>query len=439
MVWSWCAIRSAFFIIDMRVLLVGSGGREHALAKAIACSRQKPSLFCIGSNAGIAQLATMVQISLDDHASILAYAQEQRIDFAVIGPDAPLVAGLVDVLEAGGIPSFGPTKQASRLEGSKSYAKAFLARHRIPTPAYQVFSDFSLAMAHVASCPLPVVIKADGLALGKGVVIAYDRETAKETLKQMMVQHVFGDSGATIVIEEFVSGMEVSLLAFTDGKHCVPMVSAMDHKRAWDGDEGPNTGGMGVIAPNPFYTEAIQEICMSTIIEPTIRSMQEEGNPFVGCLFFGLMLTSGGPVVIEYNCRFGDPEAQAVLALLKSDLLTILLACRNGSLTKDMVQFSDQSACSVTVASKGYPNAYSVHKLITVQELPNDVSLVHAATTLDEKKQLYTNGGRVLHVVAVADTLEEAVRKAYAGVSKVSFAGMEFRTDIGAKALYKEK
>ncbi len=419
----------------MHILIIGSGGREHALAAAIAKSKQASRLFCIGENAGIAEIAFMVSIPLSDHQGILLFAKQQAIEFAVIGPDEPLVQGLADVLEHAGIPCFGPSKRASRLEGSKSYAKAFMERNHIPTPSYTSCTTYEAALAALSHCTFPVVIKADGLALGKGVVIAQDHHEAEDALKAMMVDKIFASSGETVVIEEYVSGEEVSLLVLSDGTVAKPLVSCMDHKRAYDGDQGPNTGGMGVIAPNPFYTESVASRCMQSIVMPTIESLKREGSPFVGCLFFGLMLTPDGPVVIEYNCRFGDPEAQVALSLIEGDVLSLLLSCRFGTLDTETVVCKKSSACSVTLASGGYPCSYERGKAITIAPLDSTVSLFHGGTRKSDTGVLVTNGGRVMHVLGVGMCLEDAIKSAYRGVDAVSFEGKQYRRDIGKKAL----
>ncbi|MGE4453747.1 MAG: phosphoribosylamine--glycine ligase [Sphaerochaeta sp.] len=419
----------------MRILIVGSGGREHALSVAIARSKQPSTLFCIGENAGIAEIASMVSIPLSDHEGILLYAKKQAIEFAVIGPDEALVQGLADVFENAGIPCFGPSKRASQLEGSKSYAKAFMVRNHIPTPSYTTCTTYEAALAALSQCSFPVVIKADGLALGKGVVIAQDHHEAEDALKAMMVDKIFASSGETVVIEEFVSGEEVSLLVLSDGTVAKPLVSCMDHKRAYDGDQGPNTGGMGVIAPNPFYTEAVASQCMQSIVMPTIESLKREGSPFVGCLFFGLMLTPDGPVVIEYNCRFGDPEAQVALSLIEGDVLSLLLSCRYGTLASETVICKEGSACSVTLASGGYPHAYERGKIITIDPLASSVFLFHGGTRKTDTGVLVTNGGRVMHVLGVGMCLQDAIESAYRGVGAVSFEGKQYRRDIGKKAL----
>lgn len=409
------------------------------MAKALSKPQHVHELFAIGRNAGMQSLCSMADISMSDHAAIAAYALSQQIELAVVGPDEPLVNGLADAFRSHGIPCFGPSKEAARIEGSKAFSKAFMQRHHIPTPAYRVFSDCDQAYSYLVDCELPVVVKADGLALGKGVVIAFDRETAFKAVKQMMVDDQFGASGKTVVIEAYASGPEVSLLVFSDGVNAKAMVSAMDHKRANDGDAGPNTGGMGAIAPNPWYTEEIAALCEKTIIEPTLQGLREEGIPFTGCLFFGLMLTQAGPVVIEYNCRFGDPETEAVLSLLQSDLADILVSCTNQTLDQVEVRFSSGYVCSIALASGGYPLSYETGKQITIGRLVDGVEVLHAGTAIDESGNLVTSGGRVLHVIARADTLDSAVEQAYRAVDSISFAGMHYRKDIGKRALLKER
>lgn len=409
------------------------------MAKALSKPQPVHELFAIGRNAGMQSLCSMADISMSDHAAIAAYALSQQIELAVVGPDEPLVNGLADAFRSHGIPCFGPSKEAARIEGSKAFSKAFMQRHHIPTPAYRVFSDCDQAYSYLVDCELPVVVKADGLALGKGVVIAFDRETAFKAVKQMMVDDQFGASGKTVVIEAYASGPEVSLLVFSDGVNARAMVSAMDHKRANDGDAGPNTGGMGAIAPNPWYTEEIAALCEKTIIEPTLQGLREEGIPFTGCLFFGLMITQAGPVVIEYNCRFGDPETEAVLSLLQSDLADILVSCTNQTLDQVEVRFSSGYVCSIALASGGYPLSYETGKQITIGRLVDGVEVLHAGTAIDESGNLVTSGGRVLHVIARADTLDAAVERAYRAVDSISFAGMHYRKDIGKRALLKER
>ncbi|MFA7396256.1 MAG: phosphoribosylamine--glycine ligase [Sphaerochaetaceae bacterium] len=424
----------------MKILIVGSGGREHAIAHTIAKTQRSITLFGIGNNAAMEQFCEMKPLSLTDHQAIISYALDQKIDFAVVGSDGPLVAGLCDVFTDQGIPCFGPSKAAARLEGSKAFAKEFMARHHIPTPSYNVFHSFKEAKAFVDTLSsTPIVVKADGLALGKGVVIAQSKEEAHQALDEMMNQKCFGESGTTVVIEEFVQGVEVSLLLFSDGTTAKAMVSAMDHKRAGDGDCGPNTGGMGVITPNPYFTEEMAHYVEEHITKPTLQGMKQEGNPFIGCLFLGLMLTEQGPTVIEYNCRFGDPEAQAVLPLLESDLLEIMIACTQGRLKEIDVLFNTDYACSVALTSGGYPGIFEKGKVITISSLPSDIEVFHAATALNEHKNLITTGGRVLHVVGKGSTIEKAITKTYQAIEYIHFEKMAYRKDIGQLALYKEK
>ncbi|MBR3272227.1 MAG: phosphoribosylamine--glycine ligase [Clostridia bacterium] len=417
----------------MKVMVIGGGGREHAIVKKLKENQDITELYVLPGNGGIAMDATCVNIGATDLNGIASFAVEHGIEYAVVTPDDPLVLGAVDLLESKGIPCFGPNKAAAIIEGSKAFAKDFMQRHGIPTAKYATFTDPKAALAHVETAPLPVVVKADGLALGKGVVIANTRDEAKEAVRAAMCEGRFGHSGETVVIEEFLTGPEVSVLAFTDGKTVVPMVSSMDHKRAKDGDEGLNTGGMGTIAPNPYYTKEIAARCMDEIFLPTVRGMAEEGRPFKGCLYFGLMLTPDGPKVIEYNCRFGDPETQVVLALLKSDLFTIMRATTDGTLRPDMVRFSDKAAACVIMASDGYPLHYEKGYAITMTDAVKPHVLVAGAKQQDGK--LVTSGGRVLGVVAVEDTLKAALDTAYARVNEVHFDNAFYRRDIGKRAL----
>ena len=417
----------------MKILIVGGGGREHAIAWKVAQSPKVEKIYCAPGNAGIAEYAECVEIGVMEFERLAAFAKEKEIDLAVIGMDDPLVGGIVDVFEAEGIRVFGPRKCAAVLEGSKAFSKDLMKRYNIPTAAYEVFTDAQTALAYLESAPMPTVIKADGLALGKGVIIAQDLDEAKDAVKTIMSDRKFGDSGSRIVIEEFLTGPEVSVLSFTDGKTVVPMVSSMDHKRALDGDRGLNTGGMGTIAPNPYYTPDVAKRCMEEIFLPTVNAMNAEGRTFKGCLYFGLMLTPQGPKVIEYNCRFGDPETQVVLPLLESDLLTVMQACANGTLASTEVKFSTGSACCVVMASAGYPEAYEKGFAITVDEgLDGEVYIAGAKR---EGDKLLTSGGRVLGVVATADTLSAAIEKAYAQVEKVHFDNAFYRKDIGQRAL----
>ena len=414
-------------------MVVGGGGREHAIIKSLKKSKEISKLYALPGNGGIAADAECVAIGAKDIDAIVKFAQENKIDYAVVAPDDPLVLGCVDALNKVGIPCFGPEACAAIIEGSKVFSKNLMKKYNIPTAAFEVFTEMDAALKYLESAPIPTVIKADGLALGKGVIIAMTREEAVDAVHSMMEDKVFGESGSRVVVEEFLVGPEVSVLAFTDGKTVVPMVSSMDHKRARDNDEGLNTGGMGTIAPNPYYTPEIAEECMKTIFLPTIDAMNAEGRTFRGCLYFGLMLTERGPRVIEYNCRFGDPETQVVLPLLESDLFTIMRACTDGTLADCEVKFSDGAACCVVMASDGYPGSYKSGYEITVDE---DFSgeLYVAGAKLDGERVL-TAGGRVLGVVACAPNLREAVKKAYAECEKVHFENAYKRSDIGQRAL----
>ena len=418
-------------------MVVGGGGREHAIIKSLKKNKTITEIFALPGNGGIAEDATCVDIGAKELDGIVQFAKENAIDFAVVAPDDPLVLGAVDALEAIGVPCFGPNKAAAIIEGSKVFSKNLMKQYGIPTAAYEVLTDAASALAYLETAPMPTVIKADGLALGKGVIIAQNLAEAKDAVKAIMSDKKFGDSGNQIVIEEFLTGPEVSVLSFTDGKTVVPMVSSMDHKRALDGDEGLNTGGMGTIAPNPYYTKDMDKRCMEEIFLPTMHAMNAEGRTFKGCLYFGLMLTPNGPKVIEYNCRFGDPETQVVLPLLESDLLTIMQACANGTLADTEVKFFAGSACCVVMASKGYPEAYEKGYEITM-DAGIDGEVYIAGAKLDGGK-LLTNGGRVLGVVATAETLEGAIEKAYAQVEKVHFDNAFYRRDIGQRALRANK
>ena len=418
----------------MDILVVGGGGREHAVIKALKKSRRAGKIYCLPGNGGIARDAECVPVKATDIDGIVAFAREREVDFAVVTPDDPLCMGCVAALEAAGIPCFGPTKNAAVIEGSKVFSKNLMKKYGIPTAASETFSDPAAATEYLKTAKYPTVIKADGLALGKGAVIVNDFEEAQKTVKEMMVDKVFGASGEHILIEEFLTGPEVSVLSFTDGKIVVPMVSSMDHKRAKDNDEGLNTGGMGTIAPNPYYTDAIAAECMEKIFLPTVRAMNAEGRTFKGCLYFGLMLTADGPKVIEYNCRFGDPETQVVLPLLTSDLLEIMLAVRGGCLREDMVRFRKGAACCVVLASEGYPKKYSTGYPITLPE-PGAGEDIYVAGAKLENGQLVTSGGRVLGAVATADTLKEAIGRAYALAEKIHFENAYMRRDIGRRAL----
>ena len=418
----------------MKLLVVGSGGREHAIIKALKKDPRAEVIYALPGNGGIAADAVTVPVGAKDIPGIVAFAKEKQVDYAVVAPDDPLVLGAVDALEAVGVPCFGPRADAAIIEGSKAFSKELMKKYGIPTARYETFSDEKAAESYIDGLPDGnIVVKADGLALGKGVIIAENREQAKDAVRAMMLDGKFGASGRKVVIEEFLTGPEVSVLSFTDGETVVPMVSSMDHKRAHDGDTGLNTGGMGVVAPNPYYTEEIAAECTEKIFLPTVRAMKAEGRTFKGCLYFGLMLTPDGPKVIEYNCRFGDPETQAVLPLMQSGLLEVMLACTEGRLKDADVRFSDKASCCLVKASEGYPEKYESGYEITVDgEL--DAELYIAGAKLDGDR-LLTAGGRVLGVTAVADTLAEAVEKAYREGEKVRFANQFFRHDIGARAL----
>ena len=417
----------------MKIMVVGGGGREHAIIKKLKDNKEVTEIYALPGNGGIARDAVCVDIGAKDIDAIVAFAVEKGIDYAVVAPDDPLVLGCVDALEAKGIPCFGPRANAAIIEGSKVFSKDLMKKYGIPTAAYEVFDDMDAALKYLETAPIPTVIKADGLALGKGVIIAMTREEAYDAVRSMMGDKVFGKSGDHIVIEEFLTGPEVSVLSFTDGKTVVPMVSSMDHKRAGDNDTGLNTGGMGTVAPNPYYTREIAEECMKTIFLPTINAMNAEGRTFRGCLYFGLMLTPKGPRVIEYNCRFGDPETQVVLPLLESDLLTVMQATTNGTLADTEVKFSDGHACCVIMASKGYPQSYDKGFEMTIPE--NIADNVYVAGAAIKEGKLVTAGGRVLGATAVADSLANAVKGAYALVDRISFDNAYYRHDSGARAL----
>ncbi len=417
----------------MKLLVVGGGGREHAIIKKLKESKSVSEIFALPGNGGMEKDATCVNIGAKDIEGIVKFACENGIDYAVVAPDDPLVLGAVDALEEKGIPCFGPRANAAIIEGSKVFSKSLMKKYSIPTAEYEVFTDMEAALTYLDTAPIPTVIKADGLALGKGVIIAMTRDEAKDAVHSMMADKVFGKSGDQIVIEEFLTGPEVSVLAFTDGNCVKPMVSSMDHKRAGDNDTGLNTGGMGTVAPNPYYTDAVAETCMQTIFLPTIKAMNAEGRTFKGCLYFGLMLTPNGPKVIEYNCRFGDPETQVVLPLLESDLLTVMQATTNGTLAETEVKFANKNACCVIMASNGYPVSYEKGYEMTIPE--EIASNVYVAGAAIKDGKLVTNGGRVLGVTAVADTLEVAIADAYKKVDKIHFDNAFYRHDIGAKAL----
>ena len=424
----------------MKILVVGGGGREHAIIRALKQSPACTEIWCAPGNGGIGYDARCKDIKATDVEAMVAFAKAEQFDYVVVAQDDPLALGMVDALAAVGIPAFGPNKAAARIEASKVFAKDLMKKYGIPTAGYETFDDPARALEYIrAQGKWPVVIKADGLALGKGVLICEDEAQAEDGLKEIMLDKKFGASGNHVVVEEFLTGPEVSVLSFTDGKVVKPMVSSMDHKRANDNDTGLNTGGMGTVAPNPYYTPEVARRCMDEIFLPTIRAMQAEGCPFKGCLYFGLMITPGGPKVIEYNCRFGDPEAQVVLPLLESDLLTVMTACTSGALADTEVKFRDGAAACVILASGGYPVHYEKGKEITGLtdgQLPGaeDVTVYHAGTAVQDGR-LVTAGGRVLGVTATADTLPAALEKAYAAADKIHFDKLHRRSDIGARAL----
>lgn len=417
----------------MKILVIGNGGREHAIIKAIKKNKDVEKIYAIAGNGGIAADAECVAIGVKDIEKIVEFAVANKIDYAVVAPDDPLVLGAVDALSEAGIPCFGPNKKAAIIEGSKVFSKDLMKKYGIPTAKYEVFTDAEKAIEYLKTCDFPTVVKADGLALGKGVIIAQNYDEAEDAVRSMMEDKVFGKSGDNIVIEEFLTGPEVSVLSFTDGKTLVPMISSMDHKRARDNDEGLNTGGMGTVAPNPYYTADIAKECMETIFLPTMNAMNAEGRTFKGCLYFGLMLTPNGPKVIEYNCRFGDPETQVVLPLLKSDLLTVMQAVTEERLDEVEVEFSNGAACCVIMASDGYPTAYEKGYEITIPADVADHVYVAGAEIKDGK--LVNSGGRVLGVTAVEDDLRTAIKSAYALTEKIHFANAYYRKDIGKRAL----
>ena len=417
----------------MKIMVIGGGGREHAIVKKLKENPNVTALYCLPGNGGIAWDAVCVPIAATNLDSIVRFAKEHSIDYAVVAPDDPLAMGAVDLLETIGVPCFGPRKNAAIIEASKVFAKELMKRYGIPTARYETFDDMDAALRYLETAPMPAVIKADGLALGKGVIIAQTLSEAKEAVRAMMEDKRFGKSGERIVIEEYLEGPEISVLSFTDGKTVVPMVSSMDHKRAGDGDTGLNTGGMGTVAPNPYYTPEVADRCMREIFLPTIRAMAAEGRPFKGCLYFGLMLTKDGPKVIEYNCRFGDPETQVVLPLLRTDLLTVMQAVTEERLADCPVEFSDGAAACVILASEGYPGSYQKGFPIRI---PDDLNAeIFTAGVKETDGQLVTSGGRVLGVTATAPTLKEALQKAYAAAERIRFENVYYRRDIGKRAL----
>ncbi len=417
----------------MNIMLIGGGGREHAILRSLKQNPAVETIFVLPGNGGMAHEAVCTGIGATDLDAIVQFASEHPIDYAVVAPDDPLVLGCVDRLNEMGIACFGPKANAAIIEGSKAFSKDLMKKYSIPTAKYEIFTELNAALEYLETAPIPTVVKADGLALGKGVIIAQTREEAKQAVMEMMAGGKFGKSGTTVVMEEFLEGPEVSVLAFTDGKCVKPMVSSMDHKRAKDHDQGLNTGGMGTVAPNPYYTDEIAARCMDEIFLPTIRAMESEGRPFQGCLYFGLMLTKDGPKVIEYNCRFGDPETQVVLPLLESDLLSIMQACTDGTLEQTQVQFSGKHACCVITASAGYPEAYQKGYPITMT--PETAAHTYVAGAKLEGDQLVTSGGRVVGTTAVADTLADAIQEAYRLADGVEFENAYRRSDIGQRAL----
>ena len=420
----------------MKILVIGSGGREHAIIKKIKQNKNVSEIYAIPGNGGIERDAICIDIKATDINAIKDFAKKNNIDYAIVTPDDPLVAGLVDALEEIKIPCFGPNKNAAIIEGSKVFAKNLMKKYKIPTAKYETFESYDKAIEYLKTAPMPTVIKADGLALGKGVIIAETKEKAFDTVKNIMKDKAFGKSGDRIVIEEFLEGVEVSILSFTDGKTIIPMISSMDHKRIGDKDTGLNTGGMGTIAPNPYYTKEIAKECFDKIFIPTISAMNKEGRTFKGCLYFGLMITKYGAKVIEYNCRFGDPETQVILPLLKSDLLDIMIATTNGNLDKVKVEFENKSAACIIMASEGYPLEYKKGFAINI---PKDIiERVYFAGVKKENEKLLTNGGRVLGITNIADTLEKAIKLSYEDARQISFEGAYYRKDIGEKALLKK-
>lgn len=417
----------------MKIMVVGGGGREHAIIKKLLENKTVEKIYCLPGNGGIAADAECVPIGSTDIPAIVDFAKHNRIDYAVVAQDDPLILGCVDELNKIGVPCFGPDAKAAIIEGSKVFSKNFMRKYGIPTAEYEVFTDAEEALEYLETAKIPTVVKANGPALGKGAIVAMTREEAIAAVHEIMENKKFGASGDRIVIEEFMTGPEVSVLSFTDGETVIPMVPSTDHKRAITGDKGLNTGGMGTVAPSPYYTPDVAKAAMERIILPTVKAMKAEGRPFRGCLYFGLMITPDGPKVVEYNCRFGDPETQVVLPLLKSDLLDIMLATTNGGLDKVPVEFSDGAACCVIMASAGYPEKYEKGLEITI---PDDLKKnVYVAGAKLDGGRLLTNGGRVLGVTAVADNLSDAVEKAYGYCEKIHFDNAYYRTDIGKKAL----
>lgn len=419
----------------MNVLVIGSGGREHAIVWKVSQSPKLTKLYALPGNPGTAELAENVNvISVDDHAAVASFCKEKQVDLVIVGPEAPLAAGLVDSLSAEGIRCFGPSQAAAQIEASKSFAKDFMVRHNIPTAKYATFSNYDKSVHYLRSVDYPIVIKASGLAAGKGVILPETDEEAKSTLEDILVKKVFGEAGAEVVIEERMTGQEVSLMAFTDGTSVLPMLPAQDHKRLLDGDKGLNTGGMGAYAPAPIFTSEMMDEAVEKILKPTVNGMKSEGHPFVGVLYAGLMLTPNGIRTLEFNCRFGDPETQVVLPLLETDLLDIANACADGNLASIHIQWKNNAAVCVVFASKGYPEKVESGKVVTIGQLPKDMVCFHAGTKT-ENGNLITSGGRVFGLNAWAEDIASAVKKVYANIDKVSFDGMQYRKDIAHRAL----
>ena len=416
----------------MKVLVVGGGGREHAICWKLAQSPKVTKLYCAPGNGGIAQVATCVPIKATDVDAMVAWAKENAMDFVMVAPDDPLALGMVDALEAAGIPAFGPRANAAIIEASKAFSKELMKKYHIPTAKYETFTEMDKALSYIDEQGAPIVVKADGLALGKGVVVASTVDEAKTAVREMMEDHKFGQSGSTVVIEECMVGPEVTVLAFCDGEHLVPMLSSQDHKRAYDGNQGPNTGGMGAFCPSPKYTPEIAQECMEKIFLPTVAALKAEGRPFKGVIYFGLMLTKDGPKVVEYNARFGDPETQPLLSMLDSDLMDIFEACVNGTLDQVEVKWKDGAACCIVLASGGYPVKYqSGYPISGLEEAGKSATVFHAGTKVGENGEILTAGGRVLGVTALGADLNEAIANAYAACAPISFQDMHMRKDIG--------
>ena len=415
----------------MKVLVVGGGGREHAICWKLAQSPKITELYCAPGNAGIADVATCVNVKATDVEGMVKWAKDNAMDFVMVAPDDPLALGMVDAFDEAGIPAFGPRANAAIIEASKAFSKALMKKYNIPTAAYETFTELDKALAYIEEQGAPIVVKADGLALGKGVVVASTVEEAKQAVREMMEDKKFGASGSTVVIEECMVGPEVTVLAFCDGEHLVPMLSSQDHKRVYDGNEGPNTGGMGAFCPSPNYTPEIAEFCTKNIFIPTVEALKAEGRPFKGVIYFGLMLTEKGPKVVEYNARFGDPETQPILSMLDTDLLDIFQACVNGTLDQIDIKWKDGAACCIVLASGGYPIAHKTGYVISGLDKVEGATVFHAGTKLDENGNFLNNGGRVLGVTATGADLKDAVAKAYAACEPISWTDMHKRTDIG--------